>query len=666
MDRLIEIKVSGNHLWKDNDLAGVQGEGNITFLRITFDQGWAGYAKSITFFDARGRNPVKRVLTTDLLEDAAQSTLVYRVSIPKEPLAVAGWCSFVIEGYLDEVRQRAVETELKVLPAKDTGDAVVPGAPTPTQAEQLRTEIEKLTGEYQASVVQRSAIENMTAEAVTLEAGAAATVNRTTENGAYKFSFGIPKGEQGETGPRGEKGDTGAQGPKGDTGDTGPKGDKGEKGDTGATGATGAQGPKGDTGAQGSTGAKGEKGDPFTYADFTPAQLEALRGPQGPKGDTGAQGPKGDTGEKGDTGPQGPKGDTGAAGPQGPKGDTGPQGPKGDTGDTGPQGPKGDTGATGPQGEKGETGSGFKVLDYYSTQAALEAAVTGPNPGDAYGVGTAEPYDIYIYSPTKGWVNNGPLQGAKGDTGPQGPKGDTGDTGAQGPKGDTGATGPQGPKGDTGAAGPQGPKGDTGATGATGPQGKKGDTGAQGPKGEKGNTGAQGPKGDKGDPFTYADFTAEQLAALKGEKGDTGAQGPKGDTGATGAQGPKGDTGATGAQGPKGDTGDTGPQGPAGTNGAAGANATINGVNALTLTTGTGLSGSQSGSTYTLSLASHNQAASTITAGTFAGQVVANASGQTPGTKLLRNSKLMSGADYDAVTDWSEHITNGEIAWRYE
>ena len=41
----------------------------------------------------------------------------------------------------------------------------------------------------------------------------------------------------------------------------------------------------------------------------------------------------------------------------------------------------------------------------------------------------------------------------------------------------------------------------------------------------------------------------------------------------------------------------TGPQGPAG---AAGQNATINGVNALTLNATGGLSGSQSGSTYTL------------------------------------------------------------------
>ena len=32
---------------------------------------------------------------------------------------------------------------------------------------------------------------------------------------------------------------------------------------------------------------KGDKGDPFTYEDFTPEQLEALRGPQGPKGADG-------------------------------------------------------------------------------------------------------------------------------------------------------------------------------------------------------------------------------------------------------------------------------------------------------------------------------------------------------------------------------------------
>ena len=41
----------------------------------------------------------------------------------------------------------------------------------------------------------------------------------------------------------------------------------------------------------------------------------------------------------------------------------------------------------------------------------------------------------------------------------------------------------------------------------------------------KGLQGPQGEPGPKGDPFTYADFTAEQLAALKGPKGDDGKNG---------------------------------------------------------------------------------------------------------------------------------------------
>ena len=104
----------------------------------------------------------------------------------------------------------------------------------------------------------------------------------------------------------------------------------------------------------------------------------------------------------------------------------------------------------------------------------------------------------------------------KGDTGPQGSKGDKGDTGAQGPKGDQGDTGPQGPKGDKGNTGAQGRKGDQGDTGPQGSKGDKGNTGTQGSKGDKGDTGPQGPKGDKGNT---------------GPKGDTGNQGPPGSGG---------------------------------------------------------------------------------------------------------------------------------------
>ena len=88
-----------------------------------------------------------------------------------------------------------------------------------------------------------------------------------------------------------------------------------------------------------------------------------------------------------------------------------------------------------------------------------------------------------------------------------------------------------------------------------------------------GQKGDPGQKGDKGDPFTYNDFTAEQLAALKGPKGDQGIQGVAGSQGLQGQPGPKGDTGERGPQGPvgpKGDRGDKGEQGQQGIQGIQG------------------------------------------------------------------------------------------------
>lgn len=172
-------------------------------------------------------------------------------------------------------------------------------------------------------------------------------------------------------------------------------------------------------------------------------------------------------GEKGDIGPQGLRGE------QGIQGETGPQGPIGETGPQGPVGPKGEQGV---KGDKGDTGSGFKVLGYFSTQEELGSTIVSPQAGDAYGVGTGAPYDIYIYDAINSvWKNNGPLQGA------QGPKGDKGDTGPQGPQGDIGPQGLQGIQGDPGPQGPtgeQGPKGDKGDRGPEGPQGPAGEDAA--------------------------------------------------------------------------------------------------------------------------------------------------------------------------------------------
>ena len=82
--------------------------------------------------------------------------------------------------------------------------------------------------------------------------------------------------------------------------------------------------------------------------------------------------------------------------------------------------------------------------------------------------------------------------------------------------------------------GPQGPKGD------------KGDQGIQGPKGDKGDPGA---KGEDGAPFTYNDFTAEQLAALRGPQGEQGIQGPAGEPGRDGLNGKDGVNGKTPVKG---------------------------------------------------------------------------------------------------------------------
>lgn len=72
--------------------------------------------------------------------------------------------------------------------------------------------------------------------------------------------------------------------------------------------------------------AKGDKGDPFLYEDFTPEQLEALRGPAGHDGADGHDGVDGAPGEQGPQGEQGPEGEQGPQGEQGPPGEQGVSG----------------------------------------------------------------------------------------------------------------------------------------------------------------------------------------------------------------------------------------------------------------------------------------------------------------------------------------------------
>ena len=93
------------------------------------------------------------------------------------------------------------------------------------------------------------------------------------------------------------------------------------------------------------------------------------------------------------------------------KGQKGDKGDKGDTGDVGPQGAPGKDGTNGTNGEDGKDGKNFTILGYKDTLEQLQTDVPNPAQGDAYGVGTAEPYELYIYDITKGWVANGTIGG---------------------------------------------------------------------------------------------------------------------------------------------------------------------------------------------------------------------------------------------------------------
>ena len=272
--------------------------------------------------------------------------------------------------------------------------------------------------------------------------------------------------------------------------------------------------------ARNAKGDKGDKGDPFTYADFTEAQLAALKG------------------EKGDAFTYSDFTEEQLAALKGARGERGQDGYTPQKNIEYFDGAKGDpftyedftpAQLAALKGEKGETGKGLTILGNFATEAELRQAITSPDAGDAYGVGAAQPYDIYIYDgKAQSWNNHGPLQGAKGEKGDPFTYTDFTKEQLAALKGERGQDGYTPQKDVDYFDGAKGEKGD--------PFTYDDFTEAQlaALKGERGQDGYTPQKGidyfdgAKGDPFTYEDFTAEQLAALKGAKGDTGTAGPKG------------------------------------------------------------------------------------------------------------------------------------------
>lgn len=214
-----------------------------------------------------------------------------------------------------------------------------------------------LTREIAAALGAAEQVINLKAKAVTLSPGSEATAKTEAAGSDLILTLGIPQG------PKGEKGDAGK--------DFRVLGHYETLADLQAA----VPNP--------------EAGDAYGVGLYAPYNIYLWDGVNLEWVDNGTiQGPQGEKGDKGDTG------------------DTGPQGEKGD---------KGDTGAAGPAGPAGPQGGGFVVLGYYPDSATLEASVPTPSPGDAYGIGTAAPYDIYIWDGVGlAWVNNGPLAGNGG------------------------------------------------------------------------------------------------------------------------------------------------------------------------------------------------------------------------------------------------------------
>lgn len=288
MDRRIEVKINGSYVTKDCRNAGVQHEGNVTYLRLEFDPGWDGYAKKITWWNAKGENPVALTLGADRLENLAESTRIYLCPIPAETLSECGECVFVVDGYADGKRQRSAADRLTVKAAPFEDNAGEPTDPTPSQAEQLQKEIDKIlptlqedkraaqeasaaaelardqaresaaSAQKQAAAAKSQAdraedqadrataalegLQNTQVSAVTVPETSQAAAIKTQVGGYCHIRFEIPRGRQGATGPTGPQG---AQGPQGEDGPQGPTGPRGE---------TGVQGPKGDPGPQGERG----------------------------------------------------------------------------------------------------------------------------------------------------------------------------------------------------------------------------------------------------------------------------------------------------------------------------------------------------------------------------------------------------------------------------
>ena len=203
-------------------------------------------------------------------------------------------------------------------------------------------------------------------------------------------------------------------------------------------------------------------------------------------------------------------------------------------------GPKGDKGDDGERGDKGDP---FEYADFTAEQ--LEA-LRGPK-GDKMTFDDltedevealrgekgdkGDPFTYQDFTPAQLEALSGP-QGVQGPPGPQGEPGEAFTYSDFTPEQLETLRGPQGVQGPPGADGEDGQDGAPGADGADGVSCTHSWSGSVLTVTSASGTSSADLRGPKGDAFTFADFTSEQLDALRGEDGADGAPGADGQDGA--------------------------------------------------------------------------------------------------------------------------------------
>ncbi len=145
--RIVPIKVLNEYVKGAGVVVGSAGSHNDVMLEITFSGLWDGLAKSITWLDAKGENPTITLLTTNLL--AHGKTDVYLVPIPAEPKVFEGDMSMTIKGAMveGEIEKRATlstTATFRILPSAFDSNAQESGDITPTQAEQMQSQLDAI------------------------------------------------------------------------------------------------------------------------------------------------------------------------------------------------------------------------------------------------------------------------------------------------------------------------------------------------------------------------------------------------------------------------------------------------------------------------------------------------------------------------------------------